>query len=97
MEFLPLSESEDRIGKIIVHSAYQVHRSVGPGLLEKVYEVCLSHELQKTVWRLNDRWICRYNYEGMLFNEGLRLDLLVNDLVIVELKAVELTDPVYEA
>jgi GxxExxY protein len=51
MEFQSLSEVEEKIGQIIV-PAYQVHRSIGPGLLEKVYEVCLSHELKKSGWQI---------------------------------------------
>jgi len=47
MDFQPLSQREELIGKAIVNAAYKVHHALGPGLLERVYEVCLAHELQK--------------------------------------------------
>ncbi|HTM65539.1 MAG TPA: GxxExxY protein [Flavipsychrobacter sp.] len=87
----------EHIGGRIVNAAYKVHKELGPGLLEKVYELCLAHELRKdglTVVRQLDIPIC---YDGLIFDEGLRLDLLVEDEVIVEIKAVELVNPVWEA
>jgi GxxExxY protein len=97
MMFRELSLLEEEIGKAIVNAAFKVHRDLGPGLLEKVYEVCVAHELRKTgydVKRQIDIPIC---YDGIQFDEGLRLDLLVNGLVIAELKAIDLVNPVWEA
>jgi GxxExxY protein len=97
MEYKPLTAEEELIGKAIVNAAYKIHKELGPGLLERVYEVCMAHELRKAgfdVKRQIDIPIC---YDGIEFEEGLRLDLLVNDLVIAELKAVELINPVWEA
>jgi GxxExxY protein len=97
MMFRELSLLEEEIGKAIVNAAFKVHRDLGPGLLEKIYEVCVAHELRKTgydVKRQIDIPIC---YDGIQFDEGLRLDLLVNGLVIAELKAIDLVNPVWEA
>jgi GxxExxY protein len=97
MMFRELSLLEEEIGKAIVNAAFKVHRDLGPGLLEKVYEVCVAHELRKIgydVKRQIDIHIC---YDGIQFDEGLRLDLLVNGLVIAELKAIDLVNPVWEA
>jgi GxxExxY protein len=97
MPFKDLSEREELIGKEIVNAAFKIHKEFGPGLLEKIYEACMAHELRKggmDVRRQVDIPIC---YDGIEFEEGLRLDLLVDDLVIVELKAVEQMNPVWEA
>ena len=97
MTFRQLSPLEEEIGKAVVNAAFEVHRDLGPGLLEKVYEVCVAHNLRKAgyeVKRQTDIPIC---YDGILFDEGLRLDLLINGLVIAELKAIDLVNPVWEA
>ena len=93
--FAPLSAEEERIGKIIVDAAVAVHRFLGPGLLENVYEVCFCHELTKRGLALRRQVIVPILYDGITFEEGLRLDVLVEDRVICELKAV--MNPVYEA
>ena len=87
----------DRIGKQIVDAAYQVHRALGPGLLESVYEACLTHELTKRSLRVKRQLALPIHYDSLVLESGLRLDLLVEDLVIVELKAVEKTIPLFEA
>jgi GxxExxY protein len=91
------TEREEYIGTIIVNAALKVHKELGPGLLERVYEVCLAHELQKaglTAVRQVDIPIV---YDGLSFEDGHRLDLLVEDLVIIELKAVDEVNPVWQA
>jgi GxxExxY protein len=94
--FKPLTEAEEETGRKIVNAAYVVHKALGPGLLEKVYEVCFCHVLSKEckVLRQLDIPII---FDGILFEEGLRLDVMVNDLVICELKALETVNPVWEA
>ena len=89
-----LSSEEERIGKEIVNASFIVHKALGPGLLEKVYEVCLSHELRKAGLNVDRQIDIPIVYDGITFEEGLRLDLLVNSKVIIELKAVDfiLTD-----
>jgi GxxExxY protein len=97
MEFQPLSFQEEQIGKDIVHASFKVHTALGPGLLERIYEVCLAHELHKMGHQALRQIDIPIVYDGITFDEGLRLDLLVDDLVIVALKAVELVNPLWEA
>ncbi len=97
ISYIPISAREEEIGKIIVNSAFKVHSVLGPGLLEKVYEVCLSHELTKAGLTVKRQIDIPIQYDGIIFDEGLRLDLLVEDLVICELKAVDQVNPVWEA
>jgi len=97
MEYLPLSEQEEEIGKAIVNAAFKIHKELGPGLLEKVYEVCLAHELRKLGYKVDRQIFVPIIYDNLVFDEGLRLDLLVNDLIIIELKAIENANPVWEA
>lgn len=85
------------IGKTIVNSAYKVHKELGPGLLEKVYEICLAHEIKKAGFDVVRQLDIPVVYDGLIFKEGLRLDLLVQDKVIVEVKALETVNPVWEA
>ena len=87
----------EEIAKIIVNSAYKVHKELGPGLLEKVYEVCLAHEISKAGLDVKRQIDLPIIYDGIEFNEGLRLDLLVENTVIVEIKAVETINPVWQA
>ncbi len=91
------TEQEEAIGKNIVNACFKIHKTLGPGLLEKVYEVCLSHELRKLGYKVDRQINIPISYDGIEFEEGLRLDILVEDCVIIELKAVELVNPVWEA
>jgi GxxExxY protein len=95
--YAPLSEREEDIGKAIVNAAYKVHKQLGPGLLEKIYEVCMAHELKKAGYKVERQVNIPIVYDGITFEEGLRLDLLVEGLVIAELKAVDLENPVWQA
>jgi GxxExxY protein len=95
--YAPLSTEEERIGKIVVESAFAVHRVLGPGLLESIYEVCFCHELAKRGPAFRRQVVIPIIYDGITFAEGLRLDVLVEDLVICELKAVETMNSVCEA
>ncbi|KAB1066087.1 GxxExxY protein [Salibacter halophilus] len=97
MNYRNLSEQEETIGRAIVNASFTVHKSLGPGLLEKVYEVCLSHELRKKGFGVKRQVSLPIVYDGIEFKEGLKLDLLINNLVIVELKAVEIVNPVWES
>jgi len=94
--YTEISEEEDRIGKEIVNAAFHVHKQLGPGLLEKVYEVCFCYVLMQKGFEIK-RQLDTIVFEGLVFEEGLRLDVLVNDLVICELKALENVNPVWEA
>jgi GxxExxY protein len=95
--FKEITEEEDRIGREIVNAAFKVHKELGPGLLEKVYEVCFCHVLSKKGLEIKRQVDVPIVFEGLIFEEGLRLDVLVNDLVICELKALENINPVWEA
>lgn len=92
-----MEEKLERIGKAIVNAAFMVHKELGPGLLEKVYEVCLEYELKKAGFQVNRQVDIPIFYDGLFFEEGLRLDLLVDDQVIVEIKAIETVNPVWQA
>ena len=80
---------ENEIGKIIVDAALTVHRELGPGLLELVYEVILAHELKQRGLKVQRQVPIAIEYAGIEFQEGFRADLIVEDKVIVELKSVE--------
>lgn len=88
---------EEQIGKDIVNCCFDIHKELGPGLLEKVYEICLEHELLNLGYKVQRQVDIPINYKGIIFEEGLRLDLLVEDSVIIEIKAVELVNPVWTA
>jgi len=96
-QYSPLSDEEERIGKAIVNAAYLVHKELGPGLLEKVYEICFCHVLVKNGYQVKRQLNIPIVFDNLVFDEGLRLDVLVNDLVICELKAIETVNPVWKA
>lgn len=96
-QFAPLSEEEERIGRLLVDAAYSVHKAIGPGLLEKYYEWCLCHELKKRGLEVKRQVNIPLVYDGLEFEDAIRLDLLINDLVICEVKAVEHVNEVWSA
>ncbi len=79
----------------MVDAALKIHRELGPGLLESVYEAVLAKELAARGFHVARQTPVRFEYDGMVFEEGFRADLLVDDLVIVELKSVEKLAPVH--
>ncbi len=89
-------ETED-VARQIVDAALSVHRTLGPGLLESVYEVCLEHELKSRDLTVDRQVSLPVLYDGVRLDAGLRLDLLINNSVIVELKAVDALMPVHKA
>ena len=93
----PIPAELDIIGKKIVDSAYSVHKNLGPGLLEKVYEICFCHELSKRNLSFQRQLDIPIVYDELVFDEGLRLDVLVENEIICELKALEIVNPVWEA
>ena len=80
--------TENEIGKIIVDTAIALHKELGPGLLETVYEVILSHELERRGLSVNRQVSIPIEYHGIKFDEGFRADILVENQVIIELKSV---------
>ncbi len=95
--FEPLPEETERLAKIVVDSAYKVHSALGPGLLESVYEICLAHELRKRGLAIKTQVAIPVMYDGIRLEAGLRLDLLVEEQLLVEIKAVEEMNRVFKA
>lgn len=87
----------NRITEAIIGAAMKVHSALGPGLLEKAYQVCLAHELVKAGFNVRTEVELPVVYDGVRVELGYRIDLIVNDVVIVELKCAEKMIPVYEA
>ena len=93
----PLTERERWLASQIVEIAITVHRSLGPGLLESIYEKCFCYELQKrNIAFARQQW-CKIVYGQLVIEHGLQIDLLVEDLVVVEIKAQTPPQPVWEA
>ncbi|MEA5583509.1 GxxExxY protein [Nodularia harveyana UHCC-0300] len=86
---------ENEITGEIVDAAYKVHVSLGPGLLESVYETVLDLELRRRKLQVRRQVLIPVMYEGIRLDEGFRADLIVEDKVIVELKSVETVHPVH--
>ena len=91
------SHIENSIGTAIVASAMTVHSALGPGLLESAYEFCLAHELSKRGLDVRKQVSIPIVYDELTIENGYRIDLLTNDLVVVELKAIEAVTPVHRA
>ena len=88
---------EEDIGRAVIGAAIKVHSVVGPGLLESAYEACLIYELEKQRLRVKTQIAIPLRYEEILVEQGYRLDLLVEDLVVVELKTVPTILPVHRS
>jgi GxxExxY protein len=97
MEFEKTSQREEAVATKIVDAAYTVHKVLGPGLLEKVYEACFCHELTKRGLTCQRQVDIPIEYDGLKFDEGLRLDVIVEGLIICEIKAVDKTNSVWVA
>ena len=87
----------DRIATLTVDAAYKLHSTLGPGLLESVYEAFFCHELKLRGLKVEKQVSLPLTYEGMTLDAGLRLDLLVENRLVVELKAVEVLLKVHHA
>ena len=90
----PMKEIDDITGSI-VDAAMKIHIELGPGLLESLYEAVLAKALQKRGYKVERQKTIRFEYDGILFEEGFRADLVIEDQVIVELKSVEKLAPVH--
>ena len=88
--------NENRIAKLVVDAAYQVHTKLGPGLLETVYEVVLAHEIEKRGLAIERQVSIPIQFDGLVFDEGFRADMVVEDSVILELKSVEAVASVHK-
>jgi GxxExxY protein len=87
---------ENEIAKIVVDAATAVHRGLGPGLLETVYEVAFAHELQKRGLQVEQQIPIPIQYDGLKFDEGFRADIIVEQKVVIELKSVEHASPAHK-
>ena len=95
--FQPVSPDVEKVGKAVLDSALKVHTTLGPGLLESVYETTLTYEVRKSGLTVANQLPVPILYDGQKLEAGFRLDMLVESCVIVELKSVETMNPVYEA
>lgn len=93
----PIPLEVERIGKMVLDAAYKVHTVLGPGLLESVYQTAMKHVIEKNGVPVETEVKLPIMFEGVKLESGLRIDMLVANCVIVELKAVEKMNPVYEA
>ena len=87
----------EEIGRNIVHSAIKVHKALGPGLLESVYQKCLAYELKKTGMKVKCEFPLPVHYERIKIDVGFRADMIVDDAVIIENKTVDKIAPIHEA
>jgi GxxExxY protein len=94
MREAPLVNIEE-IGHAVIGAALKVHSTVGPGLLESAYEICLAYELEKQSWRVRRQVLVPIRYEDLTIDNGYRIDLLVEDQVVVELKALTAILPIH--
>ena len=85
----------EKIAQDVVHTSIAIHKTLGPGLLETVYEVILARKLECLGYTVERQKIIPIEFEGMVFDEGFRADLVVNGCFIVELKSVETLIPVH--
>ena len=97
VNYRPLSEREQWLSAQVVDIAVCVHKVMGPGLLESIYEKCFCYELVKRGIAFEQQKAVRLRYDKLIIDEGLRIDILVDKLVVVELKAQEYYHPVWEA
>ncbi|HJU19573.1 MAG TPA: GxxExxY protein [Stellaceae bacterium] len=87
--------TEEEVGHTVIGAAIKVHSVLGPGLLESTYETCLNYELERLRLRVRQQALIPIRYESLIIDNGYRIDLLVEDLVVVELKAVTAILPVH--
>lgn len=95
--FLPIPAETERVGKLVLDAAFKVHSTLGPGLLESVYQVAMKHVLERNGTSVETELKLPIMFEGVQLESGLRIDMLVAKCVIAELKSVEKMNPVYEA
>jgi GxxExxY protein len=92
-----IMKTTDEIASEIVDAAFRIHSKLGPGLLESAYEACMAHELTKRGFLVERQKPQSVFYDGLEIEVGYRLDILVDDTIIIELKAVEQLSPIHQA
>jgi len=93
----PIPENINKITQSILGAAYEVHTVLGPGLLESIYETCLAYELRQRGHLVEKQVILPVIYKGIHMDAGLRMDLIVDSCVIIEIKVVDTLLPIHEA
>ncbi len=88
---------DDPLTRSVIGAAIEVHRNLGPGLLESIYETCFADELERRGIRFTRQVPLDIEYKGKRLDGGLRIDLLIEDRVVIELKAVDQVNAVHEA
>ena len=87
----------EAIGKVLVDSIFQVHKALGPGLLESAYQACLAHELRKRSLKVQCEVTLPVRYDGIEIDAGYRIDMLIEEDIVVENKSVQAIAPIHEA
>ena len=95
--YAPILPAVERVGKAVLDASFKEHTALGPGLLESVYETCTAFEIREGGLRVATQAALPVVYRNIKMDAGLRLDMLVEDCVIVEVKSVETMNPVYDA
>ena len=95
--YTPIPLETERIGKIVLDAAYKVHTTLGPGLMESVYEACVAYEVRKQNLLVETQVVLPVKYDEVIVKTGLRLDMWVEKLVIVEFKVVQTMIPIFDA
>lgn len=87
----------EKTASSIIHSAIQIHKTLGPGLLESVYQTCLAYELRQLGYKVETELKQPFQYKDITFDQGYRIDMLVENSIIIENKTVDHILPVHEA
>ena len=95
--YAPIPTDVEKVGKAVLDAAFKVYTALGPGLLESVYETCTAFELRESGMQAPTQVALPVTYKDIQMDAGLRLDMMVENCVIVEFKSVEIMNPVYDA
>ncbi len=93
----PIPKHVNDLATIILDAAFEVHKTLGPGLLESVYLACLIYELREKGLIVEYQVVVPVHYKDIILETGLRLDIIVNNTIIIEIKAIEELAPIHEA
>ena len=93
----PLFQKADKLSREVISGAIEVHRDKGPGLIERIYERCLMRELELRDIDATSQKDIKVEYKGLIFDEPLRFDILVEDCLLIEVKAVRELLPIHQA
>src|SRR4051812_22033332 len=91
-----MKERANELSSALIGAAIEVHRQLGPGLLESTYEACLEHELKARGFRVERQLALPINYKGLQIDAAYRIDLLVEDILVLELKSVAALDDIHD-